>query len=171
MNRQISVLFSILILLVLSNGCQRWGDNSGFDDGHEWIMPRPASEIHLLIVDEENQPIGDATIWIYLGDQTIQTVDRFVNYDPENGNQSDSSGEVILYFLGDEGGGYEILMDSPGPPSIKVQIEASGYKNSIINIDNIVFVSKYRTGQTEKEFDGELVEMNIVEYVAILEEE
>ncbi len=94
-----------------------------------------------------------------------------MEYDVVNGIKSDRSGRLVLYCLGEVGGGYEIPMDSPGPPIMKALIEADGYQSTMISMDEILFVSKYRIGQIEKEFYGEIVRMNIVEFLAVFEDE
>ncbi len=158
-------------MLLLSSSCQWWGANDGFDEGHEWIMPRPAAEIHLLVVNSENEPVQGAMAWIYLGDQKVQTTERFLNYNGTQGVQGDDSGEVILYFLGDEGGGYEVPLNAPGPPEMKVKVEAQGYTSSLINLDDLLFLPEYRVGHSEMEYNGEKIEMAVIEFVLILEEE
>ena len=164
-------VITTLLLLFLSTHCRQGGATSGFDAGHEWIMPRPAAEIHLVVVDAKKKPVEEVTAWIYFGDQKVKNADRFIDYDLQDGIRGSSSGEVILHYLGEGGGGYEVPLDAATPPKLGVWIEASGYKHNIVNLDDILFTSKYRTGKREIEYKGKTIEMVVVEYVVTLEEE
>ena len=171
MRKRRYVLVTILILALLSSSCQRQEARTRLDEGHKWIMPRPAAEIHLVIIDVSNRPVKDATVWIYLGGQKIQTSDRLIGYDVQSGMRGDGSGEVILRYLGAEGGGYEVSMNASGPPKMKAQIEAQGYRSKEIDLDDVLFATTYRIGDTEMAYQGKNIKMAVVKYTVVLEEE
>ena len=160
----------IITLMILLNCCQGWG-SSGFDEGHEWIVPRPAAEIHLHIVDGDQEPIPDATVWIYLGNEKIGTTARFIAYDIDKGQPGDRSGNVTLTYLGEEGGGYEVPLNTKGPPKLKAHIEAPGYEERVIDLDELLFVATYRVGETDVEYEGETIQMVIIEHDIVLTEQ
>jgi len=162
-------LFKIILLpllLILLSSCGSLGLGKG---GHEWIFPRPAAEIHLKIRNDENQPITNAKIWIYLGNDRTQVPEGLINYAEAAGKQSDDAGEIILQYLGEKGGGYEIPMNSEGPPRMYGEIEADGYESQVINIDELLFGTQYQTGKTDVEYGGKKIELVVTEREVIME--
>ena len=166
-------LYKIILLpiwLILLSSCGRAGVDKGFDEGHEWIVPRPAAEIRIKIRNDENQPITNAKIWIYLGNERTQVPEGLIDYVEEVGRQSNDAGEVMLQYLGEKGGGYEQPMDSAGPPQMYGKIEADGYESQVISIDELLFRTQYRTGKIEVEYDGEKIELVVIEHEVIMAE-
>ncbi len=164
------MLIFFLLVIPLSS-CKLFNSRDNFDGGHEWIVPRPAAEIYLLAINENDQPVDSFTLWVLLDDKKIQSEDRFLSYDVVNGFQNQSPGELVLTYLGEVGGGHEILMDAPGPPIMRALIESQGYESITISLDELLFVSKYRIGKSEKELNGEVFELNVVEYQIVLVKE
>ena len=50
MNKERSKIIFLFVLLFFLSSCESWGKSNGFEEGHDWIMPRPAAEINLKIV-------------------------------------------------------------------------------------------------------------------------
>lgn len=161
--------FSVLLLVLLLTACG--GKKDSFDEGHEWIFPRRAAEIHLAVVDAEGAPIPHPLLRLYVNGDPYESDGGFIGYDPAAGVLGDAAGEIVVHYLGEEGGGYEIPMNSPGPPRHRLRIEAPGYVPATLDLDALVFVSKYRTGETTLELAGESVEMIVVADRVVLEQE
>lgn len=158
---------SALLLVLLLAACQE--KKGSFDEGHEWIFPRPAAEIHLAVVDAQGAPIPHPLLRLYVNGAPYASDGGFIGYDPAAGVVGDEAGEIVVHYLGEEGGGYEIPMNSPGPPRHRLHIEAPGYVPATLDLDALVFVSKYKTGETTLEIEGETVEMIVVADRVVLE--
>jgi len=170
MRKGIQKIILVQLLMMLLVSCDSLGADNGFDEGHEWIMPRPAAEIHIRIFNIENEPVTNAKVWVYLEDERTEIPEGFIDYDGETGWESDGSGEVILQYLGEKGGAYEVPMNSEGPPQMKADIEAQGYLSRVINLDELLFLTRYRIGKTELEYESEKIELVVIEHEVILEE-
>ncbi len=161
---------ALLLLLTFAVAACATG-RSDFEEGHEWIMPRPAAEIRLSVTDADGAPIPNAILWAYLGNERYVTDGSFVNYDPLTGRASDESGEIVAHYLGEEGGGYEVPMNAPSPPQHRLVVEAPGYTTASVNLDDLLFVQTHRTGKTSLTVGDATVEMVVVAYRVILEKE
>lgn len=159
------IVASLLLLLMVGCGVKK----DGFSDGHMWIMPRPASEFHIQFVDEAGQTVDNAQAYFYAGKKKVVDDHRLLNasldlYDAEKGIIADENGELIFYFLG-ESGGYEVPLDWEGE-SFVLKIEAEGYKNSEIDLDDYFYTSVHKNGSVEIDYDGETRTMDIFEITA-----
>jgi hypothetical protein len=156
------VLPVVALVVLLVTGCafQQGGDD--FDQGHEWIVPRPAAEIHLSVVDAKGALVPQPILWAYQGEEKYATDGGFVGYDPLTGLAGDEDGEIVVQYLGEGGGGYEVPMNAPGPPAHRLVIDASGYTPASVDLDTLVFVQKYRTGKTSLTIGDETVEMIVL---------
>ena len=171
MRKGIPKIVLVQLLLMLLAGCDCLGAGNDFDEGHEWIMPRPAAEIHIEILNTENEPVTNAKVWVYLEDERTEIPEGFINYDGKTGWESDGSGKVILQYLGEKGGAYEVPMNSEGPPQMKADIEAQGYSSRVISMDELLYRRKYRIGTKELEYGSEKIELVVIEHRVILEEQ
>ncbi len=157
----------VAVMLVLSvAGCKF---DPGSDEGRVWIMPRPAAEIRLTVVNTAGQPVADAQIWLYRGDEKLTAADRFVAYNEETGWRTDGSGVAVIQYSGETGGGYEIPYDASLPANLSARIEAAGYLMADVDLDALLFGSEYRNGTTTLSYQGETLEVPVVEKTIFLE--
>jgi hypothetical protein len=152
------------LLFVISGlafvGCQ----SSGFDDGHEWIVPRPATEIQLSVLDATNEPLSGAVAWVLFGDQTINSAESFINYDPVKGYVSDAAGQIVIQYLGEPDGGYEVPLNAPAQPKLELRIEHPNGTELVFNLDTVLFGSGNRLGDTTLEHNGKSVAAKQIAY-------
>jgi len=162
---------ALLLLLCLALVACQTSPRGGFDEGHAWIMPRPAAEVHLSVVDTDGVPVPNPILWAYRGEEKYTSDGGFVGYDPLAGLVGDGSGDVVAQYVGEIGGGYEVPMNAPTPPQHRLVIEAPGYTPASINLDDLLFLQKHRTGKTAVVVGGATIEMVVVAYRVALEKE
>lgn len=167
-NRTLHLVW-LLVAGLLLVACGQEKDS--FDEGHEWIFPRPAAEIHLSVVDADGTPVSNPILWAYLGDDKYTDDGGFMGYDPQTGFTGDASDEIIVHYLGESGGGYEVPMNAPSPPQHRLVVEAPGYTPASISLDELLFLQKYRTDKTSVIVGDATIEMVVVAYRVALEKE
>lgn len=161
------LLFFLCLVLAACPSSPR----GGFEEGHEWIMPRPAAEIHLSVVDSSGAPVPSPILWVYWGEEKYKDDGGFVGYNVQSGLSGDDSGEITVAYLGEIGGGYEVPMNAPSPPQHRLVVEAPGYKPTSINLDDLLFLQEFRTGKTSVVVEERTIEMIVVSYRVTLERE
>lgn len=172
--QKISFQFVFLAFLTLTVGCSITNnsdgndDGDGFDGGHEWIIPNPPAEFNLSIVDNNGQPISDAVVTIYLDDIKLEQNQDFINYDGAVGYSAGEIGVVTIVYLGDQGGGYEVPLDSSGPAELFLVTEAAGYEPQKSSVVNYLFSNKHITGTKAFDFDDRSFELSIIEDTIVL---
>jgi hypothetical protein len=159
-------LFARLMLVffsVLAVSCQSLFGGDDFGQGHDWIVPRPAAELHFTILDEQNTPLAGATGWLLFGGEKLDSADRLPTYDPVNGMQSDVSGQIIVQYLGESGGGYEVPSNASGPPKLTFQVESPDGKTMTIDLDVLLYRSVNYVGETSVEYEDTTIKLHIIE--------
>lgn len=164
-------IITFCALLLLFGSLFRWqrqetiSDDFDFDYGHAWIAPEPAAEIHLILTGIENPADTKATAWVYHRSGKLENTSQFINYDAQQGVQSDAAGEIVLYFLG--GGSYEVPMNADGDigelAKLSVQIELPGYQQAVVNLTDLVYDRGSIVREVEIEHAGEMITMNVLE--------
>lgn len=160
--RRVSHRALLLFCLFLTAACTPLGQGRGFDQGHEWIVPRPAAQIHLRVTDIAGTPIPYPVLWLYRGNEKYTSDGGFVGYDPLSGVTGNKNGGIIASYLGEGGGGYEVPMNAPSPPAHRLVIEAPGYAPASVDLDTLLFTQTNRTGKTDFSADGRTIQMIVV---------
>lgn len=162
------ILLVFVLMALLGAGCFGPPPADDFSAGHEWIVPRPAAQIHLSVVDSQGQPVNFPLLWATVDDEKYTTDGGFVGYDPRTGYRGDAAGRFVIAYLGEKGGGYEAPMGSRQPRH-RLLVEGEGFRPASVDLDSLLFVQSHRRGTTTGSFGGQEIVMISVSYTVTLE--
>jgi hypothetical protein len=151
----------ILLLFTLPLiGCEK---NHGFGEGHEWVLPRPAAELRLTVLNANQQPLSNAILWLLYGGEKIQVPDRLLDYDPATGLETDAGGRAFIRYLGETGGGFEVPLGAPARPKFELLVEAPSGESRLLDLDAWLFRSHFHSGEVSVLHDGRPVKLIVIE--------
>ena len=131
------------------------------EQGHDWIVPRPAAEIRLTILDSTGQRVPDTIGILHFGGEPVQDVARFVDYNPDTDYISDSGGKIVIRYLGETGGGYEVHSNAV-LPELELELTSPYGQQQTVDIGTYLYRLDADIGETTYDHDGEIINMKIV---------
>jgi hypothetical protein len=153
-------IIPFILLLLPTLACSLFQPRT--EQGHAWIVPRPAAEIRLTILDAAAERVPGVAGILLFGGEPLQEAERFVDYNPEVGVISDSDGEIVIRYLGETGGGYEVPFDAPDLPHLELELTGPDGQRLVVDLDNYLYRLEFDIGEINYDHNGKMIAMKIV---------